>query len=76
MGEAAKANRHGHRDATMILVAFRHGLRAAEQAPAPAAPTLRSRVDQDQGGRIPAPVDPPAHGDAMSGKARVIFCAT
>jgi integrase len=27
--EAAKANRHGHRDA-MILVAFRHGLRAAE----------------------------------------------
>jgi integrase len=28
--EAAKANRHGRRDATMILVAFRHGLRAAE----------------------------------------------
>jgi integrase len=28
--EAAKANRHGHRDATMILLAFRHGLRAAE----------------------------------------------
>src|SRR5262245_45426078 len=27
---AAKANRHGHRDATMILTAFRHGLRAAE----------------------------------------------
>ena len=27
---AAKAGRHGHRDATMILVAFRHGLRAAE----------------------------------------------
>ena len=26
----AKANRHGLRDATMILVAFRHGLRAAE----------------------------------------------
>jgi integrase len=28
--EAAKANRHGHRDATVILIAFRHGLRAAE----------------------------------------------
>src|SRR5271154_289746 len=28
--EAAKANRHGLRDATMILVAFRHGLRASE----------------------------------------------
>src|SRR5580693_280646 len=28
--EAAEANRHGHRDATMILVAYRHGLRAAE----------------------------------------------
>lgn len=28
--DAAKRNRHGHRDATMILVAFRHGLRASE----------------------------------------------
>src|SRR6266540_6071766 len=28
--EAAKTNRHGHRDATMLLVAFRHGLRASE----------------------------------------------
>jgi type 1 fimbriae regulatory protein FimB/type 1 fimbriae regulatory protein FimE len=27
---AAKGNRHGQRDATMILVAYRHGLRAAE----------------------------------------------
>jgi integrase len=28
--EASKTNRRGHRDATMILVAYRHGLRAAE----------------------------------------------
>jgi type 1 fimbriae regulatory protein FimB/type 1 fimbriae regulatory protein FimE len=27
---AAKDNRQGHRDATMILIAFRHGLRASE----------------------------------------------
>lgn len=27
---AAKGNRHGHRDATMILIAYRHGLRATE----------------------------------------------
>jgi type 1 fimbriae regulatory protein FimB/type 1 fimbriae regulatory protein FimE len=28
--EAAKGNRWGHRDATMVLVAYRHGFRAAE----------------------------------------------
>ncbi|MGA8696595.1 MAG: tyrosine-type recombinase/integrase, partial [Xanthobacteraceae bacterium] len=27
---AAKDNRYGHRDATMLLVAYRHGLRASE----------------------------------------------
>src|SRR5712675_1324212 len=29
---AARQNRYGHRDATMILVAFRHGLRSSEVA--------------------------------------------
>jgi integrase len=28
--EAARDNRWGHRDSTMVLLAFRHGLRAAE----------------------------------------------
>jgi site-specific recombinase XerD len=28
--EAAKANRYGHRDATMVLVAYRHGFRVSE----------------------------------------------
>jgi site-specific recombinase XerD len=28
--EAARTNRHGHRDATMVFLTYRHGLRAAE----------------------------------------------
>ncbi len=28
--EAAKDNRHGHRDSSMIWIAYRHGLRASE----------------------------------------------
>jgi type 1 fimbriae regulatory protein FimB/type 1 fimbriae regulatory protein FimE len=30
MAAAGKSNRHGHRDSTMVLLAFRHGLRASE----------------------------------------------
>jgi integrase len=41
--KAAKKNRWGHRDATMILVAYRHGLRAAE--------TVDLRWDQIEFGR-------------------------
>jgi integrase len=32
MKEARNGGRHGHRDATLILIAFRHGLRATEIA--------------------------------------------
>jgi site-specific recombinase XerD len=28
--ETARSNRHGHRDSTMILICYRHGLRASE----------------------------------------------
>jgi site-specific recombinase XerD len=31
--EAAKANRYGHRDATMVLLAYRHGLRVSGRPP-------------------------------------------
>ena len=31
--EAAKGNRYGHRDATMILLAYRHGFRVGELRP-------------------------------------------
>ena len=30
LAAAARQNRHGHRDASMVIVAFRHGLRSSE----------------------------------------------
>ena len=45
--EAAGDNRHGHRDALMVLMAYRHGLRAAEVA------DLRWLADRLQN-RVPA----------------------
>ena len=36
--DAAKRNRRGHRDATMMLLAYRHGLRASELCGGPARP--------------------------------------
>ena len=39
--DAAKGNRYGHRDATMILITYRHGFRAAEVCPAPPSITHR-----------------------------------
>jgi len=42
--EAAKGNRYGHRDATMVLVAYRHGLRASELVDLRQAPFLISKL--------------------------------
>src|SRR5262252_5271846 len=42
--EAAKHSRHGHRDATMLLLTFRHGLRASE-----VCDLEWSQVELDQG---------------------------
>src|SRR6516164_9340334 len=39
---ARKCGRYGHRDATMILIAYRHGLRASEVC-ARGAPSIRRR---------------------------------
>jgi integrase len=52
MEVARKSSRYGHRDATMILIAYRHGLRASEvcdlqwhqaQYRAPARPPQQTR---------------------------------
>ena len=43
MLEASRKMRHGHRDATMLLVAYRHGLRACE-----ACDLQWSQIDFDQ----------------------------
>jgi integrase len=64
--EAAKDNRYGHRDATMILMAYRHGFRAAE--------LVDLRWDQVDFGRATLavrratrgpPSTPPLQGDEM-----------
>src|SRR3974390_1948698 len=42
---AARKNRWGHRDATMVLVAYRHGLRASELVDLRAMASARKRED-------------------------------
>src|SRR5437764_10326801 len=71
--KAAKTNRYGQRDATMILIAYRHGLRAAE--------VVDLRWDQVDLGRNAAlhvrrvkqglPSVHPLQGDEMRGAARI-----
>ena len=48
--DAAKTNRYGLRDATMILVAYRHGFRAAEICPRMVRDRLQCR---DHAGKTP-----------------------
>ena len=45
--DAVGGNRWGHRDATMILLAFRHGLRAAELIDLYGSAHFRARVGHD-----------------------------
>ncbi len=52
---AAKGNRWGHRDATMILVAYRHGLRASEVV------DLRAGADRVQDGFLARPQGQTGH---------------
>src|SRR5262249_17130318 len=53
--DAAGRNRHGHRDATMVLVAYRHGLRAAELVMLRWAPSTSPMAVCISGGSKAAP---------------------
>ena len=44
MAAARRSSRYGHRDATMILIGYRHGLRASELCDAGMAVSLAARV--------------------------------
>jgi integrase len=76
--EAAKANRYGHRDATMVLLAYRHGLRASElvdlrwepsglQSGRPARPQSQARHACD------APIDGAGNASPSEATARIRF---
>ena len=59
--EAAKANRHGYRDALMVLLAYRHGLRAAEVVDLRwGAGRLQNRIPAHPQGRERHPSNAPA----------------
>ena len=76
--EAAKANRYGYRDALMVLLAYRHGLRAAEVVDLRwGAGRLQNRDPAHPAGPRTAPRPPIlsagvrcASSVAISGKAR------
>jgi hypothetical protein len=50
--EAAKHNRSGHRDATAMLVAYRHGLRASEQSHLGAGGRVHTQGDWASSGGV------------------------
>ena len=60
--KVAKGNRHGHRDATMILIGFRHGLRVSElcdlQWSSIAFETGTMHVRRAKGGELSDPPSP------------------
>jgi hypothetical protein len=63
--EAAKCNRYGHRDAIMILLAFRHGLRAAGPG------RLRQRRAARPPSKERTPSTHPIQGDEMRALRRL-----
>jgi type 1 fimbriae regulatory protein FimB/type 1 fimbriae regulatory protein FimE len=69
---AAKGNRHGHRDATMLLVAYRHGLRASELVESPmGAGRLRVRHPARPSRQAGTPVPHPIIGDELRALRRL-----
>jgi integrase len=57
MLKAARKNRHGHRDYTMLLIAYRHGLRASELVDlqwAPPCCVTRAAISWPMTGTTPA----------------------
>ena len=65
--EAAKNNRYGHRDALMVLLAFRHGLRASEICDLRWDKTASLHVRRLKNG---TPSTHPLTGRELSAKAR------
>jgi hypothetical protein len=68
--EAAKGNRHSHQDATMFLLAFRHGLRAAEACACVGTRSTSTAPSCTCGGSRTRPA-PPLRGDELRALRRL-----
>jgi hypothetical protein len=70
---AAKLGRHGHRDATLILVAFRHGLRAVRDR---RSGMVASRMGSQSGAARPQGEERQARSSILSGVMNCACCAS